>query len=61
MTCPWLKMENGDSFCTAVDPPMELDFDNPGDPGVNGEICKFPAPGLTPSEPWSMCNRYRSK
>ena len=61
MTCPWLKKENGTSYCTAVDPRVELDFTKPSEPGVNGETCKFPAPGLIPSEPWDICKRYRSK
>ena len=61
MPCPWLKMENGKSYCTAIDPRIELDFTKPSKPNVNGEICKFPAPGLTPSEPWDICKRYHSK
>ena len=61
MTCPWMKKDKDAYYCTAVDPKVELDFDNPSEPGVNGNTCKLPAPAMSPSEPWDVCKRYRRK
>jgi hypothetical protein len=56
-----MKKEENSFFCTAVEPRVELDFDNPSEPGINGNICKLPAPAMAPSEPWDICKRYKSK
>jgi hypothetical protein len=59
MTCPWLKKENGVYKCTAVSPPVELDFEVESPPDLNGEICKLPKPEFTTTEPWNRCRRYK--
>lgn len=61
MVCPWLKKEGDDSYCTAVTPKIKLDFSKPSEPDVNGDICKMPAPALSPTVPWNKCSRYRPK
>jgi hypothetical protein len=61
MPCPWLKKENGKHYCTAVTPKKELDFTKPPEPNINGDICKLPAPALSPTEPWNKCKLYHSK
>jgi hypothetical protein len=62
MVCPWLEETKERAFCTTVTPKVELDFDKPSNPNVNGEICKMPAPrAIATSDPWDKCNRYRIK
>jgi len=54
------KTEEG-SYCTAVSPKVKLNFEEKSPPDVNGEICKFPKPSLSPTIPWSQCKRFRPK
>jgi len=61
MVCPWLEETDEGVYCTAVSPKVELDFNKPSETDVNGDICKMPAPGLSPTVPWEKCKRYRPK
>lgn len=40
-------------------PPVEIDFDIPRPPGVNGDICQLPEPGMMTTPPWSKCKRWK--
>jgi hypothetical protein len=61
MPCPWLK-EEGDVYkCTAVSPPVELDFESESPKNVNGKICNYPEPTFMTSPPWSQCERWKAK
>lgn len=61
MTCPWLEETEEGSYCTAVSPKVKLNFEEKSPPDVNGEICKFPKPSISPTVPWSKCKRYKPK
>lgn len=40
-------------------PPVEIDFDIPSPPGVNGDISQLPEPGMMTTPPWSKCKRWK--
>jgi len=40
-------------------PPVEIVFDIPRPPGVNGDICQLPEPGMMTTPPWSKCKRWK--
>lgn len=61
MGCPWLEEKDGKSYCTAVSPKVELDFESPPEPGVNGSTCRIPAPAFQTTDPWDACKWYRPK
>ena len=59
MTCPWLQQKEGTAWCTAVQPNVQLDFNKPSTPDVNGSICHLPEPEIETTPPWSVCKRWK--
>ncbi|MBD3204965.1 hypothetical protein GF319_01315 [Candidatus Bathyarchaeota archaeon] len=59
MTCPWLLEKNGGFECSAVSPPVNLDFSEETPPDLNGDICKLPEPRIPTKPPWEQCNRFK--
>jgi hypothetical protein len=59
MTCPWLEEIDDGYHCLAVSPPVEVDFDEPSPPDVNGDICKLPEPEMGLNPPWDQCKRWK--